>query len=508
MKIKILGATALVSVLAVGCGPPSVEEVSTSVSAAVVAASTQASRSGDVAEAMPQLGDLASGLGSFGGSMPRDVVPPLFPVDALPKISLPGHLSEKLAPSHDEASVQEQAEKIAHFLETRIFTEENVESREGDAVIFRITGEDICTDGTYAADPSCVSSYDRFEVRLRATKPNNTIRVTLLAGPDRHEPYTLQVSNEFIATSTDLAEVRETILYVSGVVGESTTGVPQVMEGVIEVRATKGAGEHDFTLSLSIHQAIRVEYTDPNDSFYSVAVAAGADVARLQFIEGERRLLGDLNLGAVDYSIPTYFYQYDEATGTSTTTTAQAKYHLGGASGSFDTKEGDTELLVTNLGLGDTASTWSLDNAQLVAINLNSGSGRHFDLHVQRDLTGRPVYQVRSEYDLDIALSLAPLRTHGQDVPAWADADQMNVNFSGGTGGPTWRYEPYNYETNFPGGEHVLTGTLTLTTDEPGVAPVVVSAGQCLVQEYPVDDMGYPIEGHPFAIQYKAQACP
>lgn len=505
MRIKLLGALALSSMVAVGCGPPSVEDVSGAVRKTVELTAAQAGSSTSAMEGMTQLSDLATVASA--GLMPLDALPPMRPSVQLPSLKLPSTAMNKLVPTHD-AELIATGEKIAAFLETRIFTEENVEERTGDAVIFRITGEDVCSDGTTPAEPACVASFDNFEVRLRATRPNNSILVTLLVGPNRDEPFSFQMSETFVAFTGNLAEIRETIIYVSNKTGGELIGLPQTMEGVIELRATRGTGEHDFTLSQSILSAVTVQYTDAEGSLWSLQAAAGNDITRFEFIEAESRIRLALNVTQLDYSFPNTFYIFDEATGTNTPSVAQMDVRMGGASFALDTHDGATELLVSNIGLGEVSSFIKVDGVQVASVDINSASGRHFDLHLQRDLAARPVFQVRSQLNVAVALNYSPMEAHGATVPEWARQDNLSVSFTGGTGGPSYRHEPYNEAAGFPGGERVLDGTLVLSTDEPGVTPVTVAAGQCLVSQTQYDELGNPIEGHPFQVHFSSVACP
>ena len=62
-------------------------------------------------------------------------------------------------------SFDAQVAQIRKFLKERIFVEENLESSDSFSATFRVPGSAICSDGTTAADPACVSQVARFPPR-------------------------------------------------------------------------------------------------------------------------------------------------------------------------------------------------------------------------------------------------------------------------------------------------------------------------------------------------------
>ncbi len=146
MKTRLVSALTLASTFAFGCGPPSVEDVSGAVSKTVLHATAQAEHSSATVQNMPQLGALAASASGFARSLPDDAFPKMMPLAELPKRLAESMGPRKSVPGHGDTGLGQWGRATAEFLEQRVFTEENVESREGDAIIFRVTGEDLCTE--------------------------------------------------------------------------------------------------------------------------------------------------------------------------------------------------------------------------------------------------------------------------------------------------------------------------------------------------------------------------
>lgn len=64
------------------------------------------------------------------------------------------------------------------------------------------------------------------------------------------------------------------------------------------------------------------------------------------------------------------------------TDTDTSVLHLAGLSLGATLSGGDDSLTITNIGLGDGASTAKKDNVTLFQLDVNPAAGRHFDLDV------------------------------------------------------------------------------------------------------------------------------
>ena len=131
--------------------------------------------------------------------------------------------------------------------------------------------------------------------------------------------------------------------------------------------------------------------------------------------------------------------------------------------------------------------------------DLNPLSGHHLDLGSKRDTDGLPLMSVLPGFDLTAAFHLLPLKAAGVTVePAFED-QTYSLKFDGAQA-PTLK--PYERADHTSGGIKVVAGTLTLSTNKPGVAPVTATAGQC------VTSRALPMNAHPLLGTVLVEACP
>lgn len=525
-KLELLGVAVAGTLLGVGCTrPPTVDEVADATATAASTAFSEGGRSSRAASQMDSISLLGSGMSALSGERATGLPPLMLPGDLarqlaqrtsdavgagdasksaiLERLTIPGITDLSIASAEQSlsASAEEdpqsyydaQGEKTAKFLRKRIFTQENLEEKTGDALIFRITGEDVCTDGTVEPSASCVESFDRYEIRLKATRPDQGIDVTLLVGPSRFAPLRVKLAKDSMALEVDLAQTKSSYEYFYQGSGSTTpAGLPRVMEGVVALSAVKH-GDHDFTVATSVLQAIRIETETPNGAITFQTVVRKPLIST-RFIGPEQRLLMRVDAGETDIGYP---YKSYLSTGTAG---QRLDIHLGGLSYSFDTAQGAQEVLVTQIGLGDDQTYVAIDGHKLYTIDLNTGSGRHLDLLVSRDTDGIPVVKVQPNYDVALGVFLQPMAADAHIAP-WSYEEHLRMTLSG-EGGPSVKDVPANSTTGFPGALKVVSGTLRLEADEPGVAPVVVEAGACLVRTGTTT-----ADAHPFSV-YAAQPCP
>lgn len=512
MKTRLLSTLALFATAA-GCSfAPSVEDVQNATASAATAICDNAGAGAEAVANMPTVGALGAGMTSMFKAAPDVAQQFLLPKpEVLQGLMVNDELVQQLMPRRDGVvakasptvqqgtaeSMHAVGQSLARLLRERIFTEENVEERTFDAIIFRVTGKDVCVyeDATGKfqpiSDPACASSFDRFEVRIKAQQPD-ALELTLLMGPDRYAPLVLDFTEDSFAVTADFVDLKKTYLYVAQVLGMNVV-MPEVMEGKVRVMATR-YGDSDYGVDFSVLQEVKLEQTaGTTKTFLHVAAKSPISTARYDGIQ--KRLTSNLDLGAVELGMPSA-YAYGAGMGGPDT---QFTWHLGGASYSFDTREGDTEMLVTNVGIGDEQSYWALNGTKLDAFDLNAASGRRFDMRVVTQAGADPLFKFSPGFDLAEHLNLEPMASYGVSVPAWAYTENLSVVLGGAD--PTLQAIPYNYDTNTPGALKVASGTLTLTADEPGIAQVVVEAGQCLLRDPASTSQ------HPFGAYY-AGTCP
>ncbi|MGA9524788.1 MAG: hypothetical protein WBV82_25240 [Myxococcaceae bacterium] len=393
-----------------------------------------------------------------------------------------------------EGDAQAQADRAARYLRERIFTEENLEETRGDTLVFRITGEDVCTDGTAPADPACVSAFDEYVLRLTARQVNGELQLGIELGEDRAAPLLLHFTRTSVALDVNLGESKKAYQYLYGKTNPgSTPELPEVLEGVVSIMAAKN-GEEDFTVSTSVKQAVRVEARDAQGHRIAFSTEARNPTASLNIVGLDRNeVTFDLDLGRTDVTVP-----YEDVNGTPVAGRSYT-FHLGGASLSLFAKQGQNEVSIGNVSLGGETTTLLLDGAPLLTVDLNANSGRRLDLSIVPEGSESAVCRVNPSFELRLGYHLAPLAQDGHEV----DASQLDETYTFTLAGtlPGILPVPANDLTGFPGGLKVLDGTLTLASDRAPDATVTVNASQCLLSQTPAEG------SHPLLGKFSVGAC-
>ncbi|HEX8439527.1 hypothetical protein [Archangium sp.] len=463
-KFWVTGTVAL-ALGAVGCQPaaPEPEQV----------AEATAKRSGDLVRnigasmrtlsnlsALKTLTDVASNVGGFGnvgGGLQSMSITRLAEESPLPVLSAP-----------DEATSQAQAALVEKYLRERIFTEANVEETKGSSTTFRITGEDLCSDGSSVATPECVADVDKYELRIRATnKGDDGLDLELLLGPNRSEPFSLSFTDVRVGMIVDLGGVKDTVKYLS-----PETELPRVMVGRVELALTS-TGPRDVEFKTSVLDALSVEW-DTTGGAYAFSTAKVSPLSELKVSQknGASWARVALNLATTEVRVP-YSGPKAELAG------KQYVASLSGLSYAMEAQEGDEALTLAHLGLGNAQSYLALGDHKLVTADLNALSGRHFDLHIAKGTDGLAVLSVKPEFDLSVFTDMEPVYQYSAGEQPFDHKMRFNVRLSGG-GAPSVRPVPANTSTGFPGGLQVVSGELSLAVND---SRVTVPASKCLVKE-------------------------
>ncbi|GHG92640.1 hypothetical protein [Comamonas sp. JC664] len=386
----------------------------------------------------------------------------------LPALPLGTEGTSLFAPETTDA----QAEQLARFLRERIFTEANVESSEGNTLLFRLKGSEVCTDGTERPDEGCVRAVDAAELRIRATSlGNDSLELELLIGPNRVEPMSLRFLPKVASFVVDLGGLK-------GAVAQLAAGMeaflPPVMVGQVEFKVTEAGAQH-WIFSTSILDALRLEMALPEGTFaFSFARAEPLMAFEADSVANRVRVALDLN--TTEVRLP-YLGTAPGLRGKDWTLS------LAGLSYAFEATEDATDFSLERVGLGDAQSHLRLGDDTLFSLDLNAQSGRHFSATLTSGADGAPLLKVQPEFDLVTRFYLAPLKADpSMEIPAAYEDASYRLRLSGGNGTPTLRAVPANASTGFKGGLQLVTGELLLAAND---TQVVVSQGQCLVSATP-----------------------
>lgn len=447
-----LPLTALLALGALGCQPPTPKEV--------------AERTGkQTAELLQGASEAAVDVSALGSL--RTVTEPLAPYGVrLHSVDGTGAPSEA-----DKARSKDAVDRLVKFLTERVFTDENLESRSGGSATFRLQGDDLCSDGTYQPPVGCRPLVDALEVRVvAASQPDDGLDLTLLIGPQRFDPFLVQLRKKSLAVRTKLDQVRASLAFAQ-TIQNLPARLPAVLEGTVEVRLDQLA-PRDFRLALSVVKDVVVEWEGPRGAH---SLRLGASAHPLWMVRANAAA-GRLEL-AMDAGPSSYRLPYADVN-PKTKAGMWLELDLSGLSFLALAEQGRDELALTSVGLGDGVSTVKLDGQTLFSVQLNETSGHRANLFVRPDLDGQPLVEVTPELDLALGFFFAPLEVDGPQ-PEYLRSESYRFSLTGGDKQlvKLLKAEPL---TGFRGGLQVRQGTLRLATSRAGVAPVVVSAGQCL----------------------------
>ncbi len=489
MQKKILGCALVALTFAAGCGDDKLK-ADTIAKAASTNTAAIVRGTGGAAQVVNQLSavtSVVSGLNSVSSSFRSVPLANSPPCDGGFCAGSGSSTTTTTVPppaAPPEESFNAEADRIAKYLEERIFTQENLEESDATSGTFKLGGDDICSDGTTPADPNCVSEVDKLDLRIKAVLGDpNGVDLTFLVGPNKLAPLTVIIREDSLAVQFDLAQIKATIEFLSTQQGTVVT-LPRVMEGVIELKLQKN-GEKDITFSSSVLAAVNVEVDGANGATqFTTAIAAPLHSLRLE--GAAKKATFSLNLGRTTVAQP---YKNVNASGTAGN---RVTYTLSGLSYDFTAQEGQQDFTVAHVGLGDATSSYTLDGQEIYTADLNQLSGRHFDLSLQKDTDGLPIVKVTPEFDLIQKFAFG-LLSADQYVAPHAASETYRVRLSGG-GQPS--IKPVNKnDAGFNGGLKVVTGTLELSTNRPGEAAITVPTGSCLTEKA-FEDGGHPVFGH------------
>ena len=375
-----------------------------------------------------------------------------------------------LSSSDDEALAvalpdgEESGEDVAESLAQRLFTAENY---EGDGV-YRIPVDMVCPadEETGETDPACVEEWERAELRIRAEFTGDGVDFTLLVGPDRSAPLTLELRPARITVVVDLGEAAEAIRFLA-----PDAELPDVLEGVVAFSLVVN-GPADVSLEIAVREAARVEASTA-DGRISFSTDAKDPLASLRIEVAARRLTALFDLGRTQLSMPNRMN--DEGSlapgiwsidwrGLSFTATAQ---------------DGDDEIVIDNIGLGDDTSTIKLDDTQLVGIDLNPADGRRYKMTVRPDPAGGlPIVTFEPGFELLVDVFLQPLADAGDLIDPWLLDDSYRIALSGSS--PATQSIAPDETAGTAGALRIARGQLAIESD---TASITVATGQCLIAD-------------------------
>jgi hypothetical protein len=357
---------------------------------------------------------------------------------------------------------------VAEELAARVFADAN---HEGDGV-FLVPVDFLCpaADGA-VADPDCVESATRAQLRVRAELDGNGLAFTLLVGAERDAPVTLALHPNLLEVSVDLAAAAE----AARAIGLLDPAIAVELGGVVSVRLDVVGAAH-VAAAITIDRPIHVAVSDAADpaSDFRLDSAIAHPLVRFELDGVLGRGSAQLGLGSTQLHLAG-----DAEAGSPAT-----DLDLPGATANALLADG--LFLASGIGLGDRATTISVGAQQAIAIDLNAGAGRRFDLAVTGDDVDA-TFAFTPSFDLRVAIDHAVLG----DTPALYDVTRVAL---GGAETPALRSSLTvtgdSPETLSPVRQlEVVAGELVIETNPAGYG-ATIAAGQCIVDEARSDAAG------------------
>jgi len=310
-------------------------------------------------------------------------------------------------------------DRLGSFLVDTVLVETN---DQGNG-IFTVPSADLCAlllEGQGVepgAESDCVEQVDSLQLKLQiAELSNGNVRIAVVLGPDDLRLVRLELNATRIGLFLNLAEVKNVLIYVlEESAGAEDGAFDQLFErfnGEVGVSLAFN-GENDVTIAAAITEAIDIELASPEDAAQRVTIkSARRDPLIALRAEGDdMRLTTTLDLGLTSVQVPASLLTGDNRLQSLLVAVVSAEpmlsMTLAGITGTLVVDDGDESVHLSNVGLGAGASTITLGNQTLVAIDLNPNSGRSFDLTVTPDLPNRPLAIFDPGVDLRVDLNLS-----------------------------------------------------------------------------------------------------
>lgn len=341
---------------------------------------------------------------------------------------------------------------LTEELNTKLFTDANY---LGDGV-YRVPAELVCktttvdTNGTTTegVDADCAAKLDTAQLRVRTATDGGTLELAIQVDANHDEPLAFALSHTALAVTLDLDQAGRAITALAPLFGETipNTSLAGAVSGRIDILGTANA-----KFSLSIDRALAIKAADAGIDLDGAQAtrftSAKANVAEVS-IDGARKA-GSIviGLGATTAHVPgDQVYDLD----------------LPGATMVAMFIDG-LPLTLTHVGLGDRATTVSIDGNRAIAIDLNPQDGRAFGATIAADrATGLTTLTPTPRLDLRYTIDHAAL---GDQRPVY-DVTQVLLDGSIRGGDASDRVE-------------VLSGTFGLVTN-PASFGFSATAGQCV----------------------------
>jgi hypothetical protein len=367
------------------------------------------------------------------------------------------------------------ADEAIEDILTEFFSDDRVISENATEVIYAVRSASIC-----GSDSECVAKLDQLMLRLIVSQPApGTIQIVLRAA--NHDVFFLNLASDTISLEADLGEARAVVAENASIFDLMEQDIPTA-SGRVRL-ALHRLGARHYAADLAVTQDIAIHHSDSQGT-YDVAIESATLIA-VDADAAVESLVVTLAVDRVSASLPAnaFDFLFEQSLGGGTAT-----LELSGLTGSVDLANLENELTAIGLGLGQTTSSFSLDGADLLTVDVNENLGRELDLMITAT-DARYDVTVTPGATLSAHLFLQPLADRGHEVPAWALDSQNDASFTAAQGTPALSLTDDQVR--------IEIGTLRLESSASS-APVVIDAGMCVAAD---DSLDIDVV-HPFSTVY------
>lgn len=452
----------------------------------------------ELMEASAMVDDYAGGDGCVGYPEGEDVVEP------------DQDYGECGGGGTDSGEVRRELSGAEDFLLDRIFTEENVESEEGDAVTYLLEGDVVCdsyetSQGTMV-DEECVEDVDALEIRLRAVKyTSGSLEIDLMVGPDEVQPLSFGFSATAVTTTAIFDNLQPAVDHLEEVVGDDMAEFPDQFSGTVR------AGIYDEAAGPRIGVEVLDDVDISSDGELDLYVEAVGEVLSLGADTAGQHLefgvdFGEVGLTARDYrrtsvgAVPPEEQDEDDEwtdpEESDEPETVEFGVDLEGLTSTVSFDPTDDRVEFEDVGIGGGPASLSVAGETVVELDLDAGVGGVFDAVVDAGPQGLQL-DVEPGVELQLALMFHRVAGDYDDVDDWMLDEVLTMALKGDSN-PAVRLGEQGLE--------VLRGHLSMEADNGPSATAY--AGQCMIDESEpivVDESGgvdtdgdYETSLHPF----------
>ncbi len=383
-------------------------------------------------------------------------------------------------------------QEIADLLEEKLFNDANYEG-DGD---YLIPSSSLCPDieisddqgsAGFEVNQECIDMVNDVEPRVHVESAGNGLDFSLLIGPEKAAPLTLELREDSMAIVADLAEAKAAAAHIASVSGEEFE-LPETMEGVTAAKLTVH-GSEDISVSVSIRERVAIVASIPDVGPLVYSSEAADPLFDLHLNAAEQEIGAVLALGRTQLSIPYAAFDDEESN-----VQGNLSIDWQGLSAALllnDNSGGGIAL--TNVGFGEGQSTIKLDDTTLLSIDLNSDAGRHFALTMIPGAgNAMPSFHFDPGFALDIGVDFSPFASQDNEVPSYFLGETYSIEVESGA---------QLIEGIDSDGIMAIDGAIRLSSSA-GVGSVEVAQGQCLLASELIDGE------HELLGEYEAGACP